>query len=350
MGGQCSSDSAIQGCRDRACCRRDPGNLLQDFSADRLRQHAGMDEWEAGEQDDGPGAAREALEDPSRADSAPPLPRESSELGNDDCVTGIPEMVPEPPELRGEGVSESSKHKIPNLDLKNLDSSMGTSAPTAKQQDGSRGASGKDAQKAGQAAAAVSKAKAKAKTADSKTKTEAKQGAGTGRSSPIPEWLQSLAGLWLDAADMRPLATLQEGKVSWVGLAGQQPSALKPLSGKKFCMAINGKDHVATLRPGSPPRLEWDDKSTWIREELQGTWKNFQEDRMIGQIKGGHIHWDPMFETPEPTPLRPMPPLPQATMTMKLCGEICTGTFQAELPAILKWSDGETWTRVGMTR
>lgn len=361
MGSQCSSD--VQGCRDRAgiaCCRRDPGDPLEDFSGSQLRRHAGLDEWEAGDQDDGPGAARETLEDPSRADTAPPLPRETSGFGNDDCPTGIPEMVPEPPEMAGRKVSESSKQSaqkkettIPKLDLKNVDSADVPKAAKAKetQQAALPAAAVNTAQakQAAQPAAAVAKpkakVKAKAKTAAAKAKPKE-----AARSASIPQWIQALAGLWLDAKDLNPMATLQEGKVFWFRYAGHPPAALKVLSDNSFCMATNGKDNLAKLLPGSPPQLQWDDGSTWIREELQGTWKNFDEDRIIGQIMDGRIIWDPVFATPTPTALSPVPPLPQATIQMELCGEMCSGVFHAGLPAILKWSDGETWTRVGMSR
>eukprot|EP00930_Biecheleria_cincta_P094451 TRINITY_DN8556_c0_g1_i2.p1 TRINITY_DN8556_c0_g1~~TRINITY_DN8556_c0_g1_i2.p1 ORF type:complete len:371 (-),score=62.75 TRINITY_DN8556_c0_g1_i2:46-1158(-) len=302
---------------------------------------------------------------------------ETSDLGNDDCSMGIPEVVPEPPELprvaeptrlsptnrkdkSNTAGSPGAKQKKPcpesqdaqkgnKADKQQKPSLQGVGPhPVIEQfcEGAQKGISDKETRKVGEpAAAAVSKAKAKAKTEASKA-TPGEEA----RSSTIPEELQSLAGLWLDKADMKPLAILQESEIFWFGYEGVPPCAVKAQPGKKIAMALNGKENVANLFSGSPPQLEWDDGSTWIREELQGTWKNNDEDRMIGQIVDGRIHWDPIFETPEPTALSPIPPLPQATVKMKLCGEICIGTFHPGLPATLKWSDGETWTRVGMTR
>lgn len=78
-------------------------------------------------------------------------------------------------------------------------------------------------------------------------------------------------------------------------------------------------------------------------ERLRGSWRTEGDGQLMGEIVDGTILWDEAFNHPQ-TELR----LARAGhVEMELMGTTHQAAYHDGPPAILRWSDGETWVRDG---
>merc|ERR1711879_106851 len=109
---------------------------------------------------------------------------------------------------------------------------------------------------------------------------------------------------------------------------------------------MDGEERLATASRKTAARLDWNDGTVWIREELQGVWSDSPlEGIPRGRICAGHIYWDDRFEHP-PSQLGPHPIEPGSIVFMDFNGTDNEAIYCPGPPAKMSWNDGEVWTRM----
>eukprot|EP00450_Noctiluca_scintillans_P010963 CAMPEP_0194494932 /NCGR_PEP_ID=MMETSP0253-20130528/12693_1 /TAXON_ID=2966 /ORGANISM="Noctiluca scintillans" /LENGTH=117 /DNA_ID=CAMNT_0039336117 /DNA_START=45 /DNA_END=398 /DNA_ORIENTATION=+ len=75
---------------------------------------------------------------------------------------------------------------------------------------------------------------------------------------------------------------------------------------------------------------------------FEGCWRGGQEERIVGDIRGGLIWWHESYRH-RPSEIRL---LPNGELEMELAGAYYTAQVKEERTMQLIWSDGEIWERV----
>lgn len=107
-------------------------------------------------------------------------------------------------------------------------------------------------------------------------------------------------------------------------------------------MHLDGSVHTAVLS-SSPSILQWNDGSTWVREELQGDWKDESDGIVRATVINQILHWN--TDAGETAELSPFPIFPRTTIQLTRQGASINATFEPGPPAKLVWSHGKVWVR-----
>mmetsp|Transcript_31085 Transcript_31085/g.95576 ORF Transcript_31085/g.95576 Transcript_31085/m.95576 type:complete len:126 (+) Transcript_31085:125-502(+) len=122
------------------------------------------------------------------------------------------------------------------------------------------------------------------------------------------------------------------GQSSVCSCPGQKENEMAGFSPPASDVAMPMQEKAQGTRTGIPPQLE----------RLKGVWRTDVDVQMMGEIVDGIIMWDEQFNHPQ-TPLRIGP---SGQIEMDLMSTVHQAVFSEGPPAMLKWSDGETWIRV----
>jgi len=145
----------------------------------------------------------------------------------------------------------------------------------------------------------------------------------------------SLEGIWLHGSEGAPVAAIKDSYVWWSTTLSAPPSLVHLLPDK-----VQLDDKTAPL---SSQELHWSDGSTWVREELQGTWTS-SFSSSYASIRDWSVSWK---TAAAPVPLKRENIFPRTSVTL-LLDPVRRATYEPGVPAKLLWADGEVWTRIAL--